>query len=217
MTKAPSDEMLSAWLDGELSEADSAMVEASVNADPSLLDRVSALQRNDALLREAFPQVESVPTALLARLGLNEVESRPAAEVVDLASERAKRAAQTKPRWTAAKWKVAAQLVLVVGIGGLVGSQWVRAPAPAEHKLYQTLGNGKVLQPASALILFRHDVQDVEARRMLQAVGAKIVDERTVNNAYRVDIPAEKRAAALAMLRKKPQVEMAEPINGGDR
>jgi anti-sigma factor RsiW len=62
----PSDELLVAFLDGELGEAEFAEVEAWLDRDPAVRARLSKLGETTALVREAFEEVlrEPVPTRL---------------------------------------------------------------------------------------------------------------------------------------------------------
>jgi hypothetical protein len=70
----PSDEQLSAWLDGALSPEEAAMVGAAVAADPLLAERAASWQESDSRIAAAFAPIAQQPLddALLARLGLAE-------------------------------------------------------------------------------------------------------------------------------------------------
>jgi anti-sigma factor RsiW len=64
----PGDELLVAYLDGELDELQRAQVEGSLHRDPALRDRVAELAESAALLRAAFDETlrEPVPERLIA-------------------------------------------------------------------------------------------------------------------------------------------------------
>jgi hypothetical protein len=49
---------------------------------------------------------------------------------------------------------------------------------------------------------------------LLNASGAELVGGPTDADAYVLHIPSERRTAALASLRNRPEVVMAEPIDG---
>ncbi|HEY0523495.1 MAG TPA: hypothetical protein VGD08_08900 [Stellaceae bacterium] len=64
----PGDELLVAYLDGELDEAQHAQVEGWLHRDPTLRDHVASLAESAALLRAAFDETlrEPVPERLIA-------------------------------------------------------------------------------------------------------------------------------------------------------
>ena len=125
MTPAFTDAQLAAFLDGTL-EDDALIdaIEAAINDDPALAERVEALAGADATaaaVRDAFAPVLSAPVPE----HLTRIVAAPAsAEVVDLAAARAARtlplaANDTGPAW---RWPqfaaMAASLVLGIVIGG---------------------------------------------------------------------------------------------------
>ncbi len=70
----PSDEQLSAWLDGALSPDAAAMVEAAIAADPELAERAASWQAADRRIADAFAPIAQQPVDddLLAQLWLAE-------------------------------------------------------------------------------------------------------------------------------------------------
>lgn len=70
MMLQPSDEVLVAYLDGELDEARSAEISAAIEQDPMLRARLTSLTEMAALIREAFEPVmrEPVPEHLFAAI-----------------------------------------------------------------------------------------------------------------------------------------------------
>ena len=92
----PTDEQISAWLDGALPDPEALALEAALERDAGLAERVARLESNDDLLRTALPLDENVPQELLVRLGLAE---EPVPRVVDIASARQKRAARATGGW----------------------------------------------------------------------------------------------------------------------
>ena len=105
MQRLPSEELLVAYVDGELDEEDVATVEAALALAPDLRAQASGLRDSAALLRPAFnePMHEAPPARLLAAL------------------ERGRRHAAPRIAWLAA----AAVAVLVLGAGGgYVASDW---------------------------------------------------------------------------------------------
>jgi len=109
----PNDEVLVAYVDGELEESERAEVEAWLEADAVLRERVAGLAESARLLRAAFDPVlhEPVPERLLAA-----ARGGAAPQVVDLATERKKRFGARY--W--AQWAAAAGVAGLL-IGGSVG------------------------------------------------------------------------------------------------
>lgn len=118
-----SDQLLLAYIDGELSREDRARVDAAVKSDPQVADRLRRHQSLAARIHGAFAPVaeEAAPEHLLRMV-------KPAAPVVSLQAARAKKAdseRKAKPpaarpgiaafngRWAA----IAAALVAGIGIG----------------------------------------------------------------------------------------------------
>jgi hypothetical protein len=104
-----------AWLDGELSSADAARVEARVAADPALVAEANAHRAMNAGLRNAFAPVMT-----------------PRTDVIDLADRRAqrdRRAPASLPQWAA----IAATLVLGIGLGTVVDERGRREGPVALH------------------------------------------------------------------------------------
>src|ERR1700676_4487944 len=80
-----SDEALVAYLDGELDADERAHVEAWLDADPAVRDRVLALSESAGLLRNAFADLvgEPVPERLIAA-ARGETATATEAEIVEL-------------------------------------------------------------------------------------------------------------------------------------
>lgn len=205
------DEQITAWLDGEASPSEAAAIEAALAADAGLADRIAGLRGNDALLREAFPLDDAASPELLARLGL----AAPAAQVIDLAAARERRTAPPRKSWTADRWRIAAQFLLIAGIGGLFVSQWPTSPVPSKQAPgYRVLGNKAPRAAANGLVMFNSGVGPQEIAAILRDAGAQQVGAPTSANALRVAIRADRRDTVLAKLRARPEVSLAEPIDG---
>ncbi len=122
-----SDEILSAYIDGETDPATTAEIDKALEADASLVARIEALRGNDALLRDAFSETLAArPFAL----------SEP--EVQNVVSFR-KRAmpAMHRPMWGA----IAACLAFLL-VGGAGGYFLRGAPASAP---FTVESNGSVV------------------------------------------------------------------------
>jgi anti-sigma factor RsiW len=106
-------------------------------------------------------------------------------------------------------WAVAAQFLLILCIGAL-------ALAPRTAR-YQTLGAPPPPAVGDMVVMFRPETPERDLRRVLQASGARLVDGPTSADAYVLRAPAGRRDAALAELRKRREITLAEPLDGGAR
>jgi anti-sigma factor RsiW len=107
-----SDEALVAYLDGELDAAERAHVEAWIEADPSVRERLLALTESATTLRAAFADfvTEPVPERLIAA-ARGETVTPVEAEIVELRPRRA------DPPPPSARWYI--QLATAAGLFGL--------------------------------------------------------------------------------------------------
>lgn len=101
-----SEEKLSAFLDGELAEAEAREIEVALESDPALQAELDALMAADALAQDAFAEMlaEPVPAALAAA-----VRDAPVATPANV------------PAPPARGWLAAAAVVLALGLGGAGG------------------------------------------------------------------------------------------------
>jgi len=123
------DDLLSAYLDGELPAAREAELERRLEKDPALALKLERLSAADATLRDAFASVddEPMPQAVLdaidAHAGGAQAEKSPDARrddarggtVVDLGARRRVREPGTFP------WPLALAASVTLAIGGLLG------------------------------------------------------------------------------------------------
>ena len=103
---------------------------------------------------------------------------------------------------------MAAQLAVVVITAGVV-SYTSQPNAP-----YRALGSAPVVASANAVVIFTPQTREEQLRKLLSASDAELVGGPTDADAYVLHVPAETRVAALARLRARPEVVMAEPIDG---
>jgi anti-sigma factor RsiW len=105
-----SDEALVAYLDGELDNDELAHVEAWLDAEPAVRDRLLALAESAGLVRNAFADIvnEPVPERLIAA-ARGETMAASEAEIVTL-----------RPRRPAPSWRSYIQLAAAAAIFGLV-------------------------------------------------------------------------------------------------
>jgi len=105
-----------------------------------------------------------------------------------------------------AGWAVAACAVVAVGV---VAAQ--HAPAGQYH----ALGAPHAVTPGNMVVIFRPETSERDIRAALDDAGARIVDGPTGADAFVLSAPAAKRAGALAKLKARPNVVMAEPVDPG--
>ncbi len=214
-----SDEQIAAWLHGELTGEEAASMGKLIAGDPEATRRADRLRLLDEQVRQAIPETP-LPKELLSRLGL--ASTPVTADVVDLGKVRAERseASQARPRHTArftsGALRIAAQLLIVIGIG-FGAMQWARGPdRPAREANYRTLGDAPSAQSsANLLIMFRDKAGSSEANVLANRVGAELVGGPTAAGAWRFAIDPARRDRVLDELRSMPEVSMAEAIDGG--
>ena len=105
-------------------------------------------------------------------------------------------------------WAVAACALIAVGVM-VVPRQ--SGPAAAYH----ALGAPHSVTPGNLVVIFRPDTPERIIRTTLTTVGARIVDGPTAADAYVLQVPAVQRAQALAQLRSRNTIVLAEPVDPG--
>ena len=109
-------------------------------------------------------------------------------------------------------WALGAQFAAIV----LLTVVLVAPPKRSEIS-YRALGSPPQSAPANLVVRFKPDAAERDIRRALQDAGARLVDGPTVTDAYLLNVPAERQAAALAGLRATPTVVLAESLDAGAR
>jgi hypothetical protein len=94
----------------------------------------------------------------------------------------------------------------VLVLGGALATRPDEAP-------YRVLGDAPSARPGNVLAMFRPETTEARFRAALQASGARVVDGPTSAHAYVLDVPGGAAGPALALLRRDPEVTMAEPID----
>ena len=222
-----SDDQIAAWLHGGLSDAEATRVKALIEADPEASRRLTEMQRLDALIRKAIPLEPQLPPELIARLGLDKAPIANAGEtdnVIDFASARAARTVPPKPpveRFqgpTAQRWLRTAQAAAVVGIA-VIGLQFMPSvQRPDADPGFRTLSDAPAATSGgNALVMFAPGIDSSEARSIMGATGARIIGGPSSTGAWQIDIDPARRDAVLSALRAKPQIAMAEAIDGTGR
>jgi anti-sigma factor RsiW len=139
MMQKHSDEALVAYLDGELGAEERAHVEAWLDADPTVRDRLLALSESATMVRAAFADFvsEPVPERLIAA-ARGETAAAIEAEIVEFRpTRRTEPAPPTSGRWYVQLATAAGLFGIVVGGGvGYFGNSLLRpAQIPAERQV----------------------------------------------------------------------------------
>ena len=146
-----SDEALVAYLDGELDDDERARVEAWLEAEPAVRDRLLALSDSAGLLRGAFAEFlnEPVPERLIAA-ARGETAVPPDAEIVVLRPKRASPPLAASRRWYAQMAAAAGLFGLAVGVGtGYFGNNLLSPSAPPAGRQVETVATNTWLDNAA--------------------------------------------------------------------
>ena len=112
-------------------------------------------------------------------------------------------AARRRMRGAWVGWGVAATFAVVAGVSWLPQTQGPQ---------YHALGEAKAEQGGNVVVVFHPDTTERQMRETLKAGEARLVDGPTAAGGYVLAVPAAKRPAALAALRARQNVVLAEPI-----
>lgn len=213
------DEQLAAWLHGNLDGDEARQMEQLMAQRDDIAQRVTHLQKLDDMVRQAIPFEDRLPDELLARLGIMPVQE--ADNIVDFATARANHAQSAEPKKTyfaslaSGGWRVAAQVVLVIGLGIGVG-QWMFQPETAPEKgAYHVLGedeNG--IAAPNAMLLFQPDVDPADAKALIRQFNGQVIGAPSDTGVWKIYIKPALRDEVLVRLREKEEVRMAEPVDG---
>lgn len=179
---------------GTLSGAELALVErhsaecAQCEADLAWMRKLGGVQPAAG----AAPDME----AALARLE-SQLQPRPR----HVASGAAR---GTGPRWMA--WALAAQLLVIAGLGGML----VRQQSAAD---YRVLGAAPDSAPqANLLVMFQPGVNEPQLREILRSQEAQVVGGPTETGAWLLRVAPGRTQAAAEALRQDAAVRMAESL-----
>jgi hypothetical protein len=107
-------------------------------------------------------------------------------------------------------WGLAA--VLMLGLAVLMTPSL--RPAPTAD-VYHALSAAPVTEPGNVVVIFRPDTTEQSMREALNASGARLVDGPTPADAYVLRVPAGGREVALASLRARREIVLAQPVDSG--
>ncbi len=196
------------YVTGRLDPSEQALVEAHLNQCPDCMAELDVEHRLNAEITQLPMDVDQGWQTLQPRLA-----SRATApgrggglDALRAAAGRARLAWRGAPSWLG--WAVAAQLVILAVAGVLT----LPLAPPAR---YHVLGATPAAASANVIVTFRPETSEQDLRRTLNASHARLVDGPTVTDAYLLHVPAAERAAALAQLRRAPDIVLAEPVDSG--
>ncbi len=219
-----SDEALMAYRYGQADTRQAREIDAALAADPALRARLEQLDIADAALREAFDALleEPVPERLTAAVRAG--RTADAGKVVPLrprwrpappagpfgrAAGALAQAWRSSPPWLGLAAAGQAGLILLAALllrGPL-------QPQDAAKAQYMALGARGAPAPANLMVMFRPETPERDLRAALQAADARIVGGPTTADAYLLYAPPAKRGAAVAVLKGRAEVTLAEPID----
>lgn len=194
------EELLPWYVTGRLDAADRERVEKHLTNCASCQAQLRLERRLADEYRAYSPHVEASWTSLRKRIEPTLPKPAPAVPA----------AAFGWRSWSrpVVAMAMAAQLAIVVLTAGTV-RHFVQ-PDPA----YRALGSAPVSASANAVVVFQPQTREEQLRQLLNASGAELVGGPTDADAYVLHIAPSGRTAALADLRSRPEVVMAEPIDG---
>ncbi|MGI9169166.1 MAG: anti-sigma factor family protein [Caulobacteraceae bacterium] len=195
------------YLTGRLDAGEQAQVEAH-------LSDCAQCQADLAFERRLSTEVAAMPVGMeLGWARLRQRLDRAAPGRAGKASGDGRLAAawrETRRRWRDSRpwlgWALAGQTALLLIVGALI------VPG-ARGDRYHTLGAARAGPAGNAVVIFRPDTTERGLREALLASHARLVDGPTAADAYVIHVPAAERAAALAKLRRRADLVLAEPID----
>ena len=111
-------------------------------------------------------------------------------------------------------WGVAASLAVALGATLMPTASTQLAQ---NDGTYHALGAAPTAAPGNLIVIFRPDVTEADMRAALRAADARLVDGPTAADAYVLSTPAAHRSAALALLKARHEIVLAEPMDAASR
>jgi anti-sigma factor RsiW len=190
-------ELLPWYVTGRLDTAEQARLEAHLEGCAECQDEVRFQRRLESEVARLPIDVEQGWARMRERLQADE----PAPRRPAVAPE-----PKPKPRPSWLGWGVAASLAVTGGVSML--------PA-AGPVLYHALGAAPVAEAGNVVVIFRPETTEKAMREALRGSDARLVDGPTAADAYVLRVPAAERTAALARLRGRGDIVLAEPLDPG--
>ncbi len=202
------------YVTGQLDVSDRAQVEAHLAECAQCQDDLGLERRMKAAFIDLPVGVEHGWTTLQRRLRLGRPEATRGAGIRDrLRSARREAARQAGRGWRGGAprlgWALAGVQILALSV---IGVSMLSGPRPAR---YHALGASPAPAAGNVVVMFRPETREKNLRETIEAGHARLVDGPTAAGAWVLHVPASERAAALATLRGRPDIVLAEPIDAG--
>jgi anti-sigma factor RsiW len=192
------EELLPWYATGQLEPADRMLVESHLSSCARCQRQLGVERRLIEEFHSFDPQIDSGWAVMRARV------ARQAGRPSRIRS--AIRGFWALLRRPAVATLAVAQLAFVVIAGTILLS--------LSRPEYQALSSASATPPANIIVMFRADATEQDIRELLKASGASLAGGPTSADAYLLEVPANRRTAALARLQADDDVQMAEPIDG---
>jgi len=204
-------ELLPWFVTGQLDAAEHERVEAHVAGCAECQAEVKFQQRLEAEVAQLPLEVEESWTRMRAQIAAE--DERPS-WLGNRGAGRARPAAASRGGWMG--WAAAAAM-LVVSAGVMAGgTQAIQVADNSGSANFHVLGaKPAAATPGNVVVIFRPDASEKALRESLRASGARLVDGPTAADGYVLRVAPERRDAALAILRGRSDVVLAEPLDAG--
>ena len=197
------------YVAGCLDEHERARVEAHL-ADCAECQAELKAERRIASLLEDIPAPEGDVEAGWRRMQARLAAPRSPPPQAARAAAGWRRFWRIEPAW--ASWALAAQACLVVGLAAAL----LQAPRPEPYRALGAQTEAAAAGGGTIVVVFRPDTTEAQLREIVRGARGRLVGGPTEADAYLIAAPLAERPAALAALRARPQVVLAEPIDGAE-
>lgn len=185
------------YVTGQAEPADRMLIEAHLATCADCRDDLAHERRLSAAIRD-LPQTDDEPWERLAGRLAERTEARP---------------------WwrqpVRVAWFAAAQIAVVTLCIGLFVAH--ERPAGTPMPAYRALGDAPGSRTGNLLVMFAPTTSEAMVRGAIQAANARLVDGPTDAGAYLLAVPSAQRDAALATLRARREVTLAQPMDAPAR
>lgn len=197
------------YVTGRLDEAEHARVAAHVSACRECQADLEFERRLEVEVAVAPIDVEHGWTSMQRRMA-SAPRSRLGRDLIARLGALPGRLWRTGPPWLS--WALAAQAALLLVAGALT----VRTATPvAQTARYHALSSAPAATSGNVVVIFRPDTRESAMRRALVAADARLIDGPTAADAYVLHVPPSERTRALAALRARHEVVLAQPLDPG--